>query len=665
VISRPRRIGRRLAAGAIAAAVALSLTACVAEPSEGEAQRDPAPSFADARTTQVDAEGARWSAAGVAIDVPGGAVRTNVANVTVGARIGEADSGIAREVFGTPVRLESAGAFADPITVTWDLSTLPAEAAASASLVRWDPDLRVWAPEPGAVVEGGRLTAGITQPGTVAWAAASVQNATAPTPAADLPACGDAELPGWVATYADPDAERPESAITACVETHRSDVLTVRTRSRDDVPRALTLTGEAAFDWVTRERGGSRFWALAATLVDDERTALLPPGGGVDVGLSEPDGGAHRAVARVDVRTAALDLLAAFARRVSLGEVPDASTTGLLSHLFRCATAGGGEVQDTSAVAALGAALTTCAQQVPGAGEASTAAEVQGRRAAEAAARIGASGAFEELAEARSEALVAAAAAPAGGASWTVLGGSDPAVLGAWEPTCDDAEADAAALFANLAGAPEFAGTDGSLATHPGWPTATVAAVAPFASCSPDDRARFAAQLPDQWADPEAARLAVDALAGLGLSLLSCDDIYELAAPLAEGFHGLRGITASGTGRVACGWASERGKAVTDPGIRSRVQVWVSRESADAEEVAQRRSEAEKTELGGVQRSDILDAAGGFVVGAYVPTGLELESWLPGYRIVVTTTSADDPAQWRMREGVEAVERIAAALTAD
>ena len=125
----------------------------------------------------------------------------------------------------------------------------------------------------------------------------------------------------------------------------------------------------------------------------------------------------------------------------------------------------------------------------------------------------------------------------------------------------------------------------------------------------------------------------------------------------------MRGIAAPGAGRVACGWAS-RPDVTPDDAHASRVQVWVSREDADADEVARRRAEAQRSELGGVQESPALGAAGGFVVGAYVPAGLELEAWLPGYRIVVTAMSPDDPAQWRLRDGVAAVERIAGPLTA-
>lgn len=649
----------------MSAAVALSLAGCVAEPADGDARRDPAPSFTEARTTQVDDVGARWSENGVEIEVPEGAVRTNVANVTVGSRIGEADSGIATEIFGSPVRLDSAGAFADPITVAWDVSGLPAEASAAATLVRWDDDLRVWVPEEGTTSADGLLTAEVTQPGILTWAAAALQDGPAPTPGSEPPTCGDAALPSWVSTWSDPDRARPDAAVTMCLEAHSGDVLTVRTRSMHAVPRALTLTGDAVFDWATREGAPSRFWRLAASLVDDDRTALLPPHAGVDVGLSAPATGSHRAVARVDARTATLDLLAAFATRVSLGEVPDPSVTALITALYRCGSTGAAPVGDPAAVAALGTRLTSCAQQAPEAPEPATAAEVQGRRAAEAAARIAGAGVFDAVAADRTEALVAAAGAPLGGASWTVLGGVEPAALGAWQPTCTDVEADAAALFANLAAQPEFARPDRALAEQPGWRSATVTAVAPLRGCPPDHRTAFAVQLPHLWADPAAAGAAADALSGLGLSLLSCDDLFALAAPLATGFHPMTGIPATGTGRAACGWASEPGKDVSDPSIRARVEVWVSRESADADEVARRRDEALKSELGGIQRSEIVDAAGGFVVGSYVPTGLELESWLPGYRIVVTTTSAENPAQWRMRAGVDAVERIASALTAD
>ncbi|WP_309068702.1 hypothetical protein [Microbacterium sp.] len=656
----------RAAAAITAATLVLGLAACVPEPSAGEARRDPAPSFADARTTQVDRDGDQWTSGDVTVDVPEGAVTTNVANVTVGARIGGADSGIASEVFGTPVRLDTPTAFRAPVTLSWDVSDVPAEAAAAAALVRWDDDRHVWVPEPGApAVADGALSVQMSGSGIVTWATSALDDAAAPVAGPAAPRCEDAVLPDWVGASADPDLARPESAIATCFEAHQSDVLTVRTRSRETTTRALELTGDATFAWVTRDDAGDRVWRVAAGLVDDEGTALLPPGGGVDVGLSagEP---ALRAVARVDTRTATVDLLTAFARHVSLGQVPDPSVTELISDLYDCGAAQTRPLDDASTVAELGTTLTACAAELtepPAIGPEAEATQVQGARAAAAAIRVGAAGAFDTLAAASAETLVAAAAAPPGGASWTVLADREAPTLDSWTATCRDIESDAAALFAVLAQQPRFRSATGDLATTPAWRDAAATAVAPLAECTPDERARFASRLPDEWPDPEAAHVVVDAIAALGLSLLTCDDLFDLAAPLAKGFHELRGITASSSSRVACGWAAEKGKSIADRGVTSRVEVWVSRETADADEVARRRTEAEKTELGGVQTSDALDAVGGYAVGAYVPTGLELESWLPGYRVVVTTTSSDDPAQWRMQEGVAALENIVEALT--
>ncbi|MBF0816518.1 hypothetical protein ACH0AH_06630 [Microbacterium paludicola] len=663
---------------AVAAALVLGLTACVPEPSAGEARRDPLPSFADVRTTQVDRDGDHWTASGVTIDVPADAVTANVANVAVGAPIGEADSGIALEVFGAPVRFESPASFADPVTVSWDVAGLPAEAAAAASLVRWDDRRRVWVPQPDApTVADGALTAELTDTGIVTWATVALDETPAELAEATPPTCTDAALPDWLATATDPDRARPEATIATCVEGHQSDVLTVKTRSQDGVTRALELDGDAEFAWKTRSdtAGGDRFWRIAAGLVDGPGTALLPPRTGVDVGLAAPTDPAvpYRAVAGVDPRTATVDLLAAFTRRVSFGDVPDPSVTALVSTLYACGSAGADDVSDATDVADIGRALTGCVAHPESAlatrlseaaGGSAEATEVQGARAVASAMRIAAGGAFDALAASAAEGLVAAAATPAGGGSWTVLAARDAPAPGSWRPTCDDAEADATALFAELALQPAYASGSRELASDPRWRTAAAASVKPLADCTPEERARFAAILPDEWADPAAARVVVDEIAGLGLAMLSCDDLFALAQPLAAGFHPLRGIAAPGTGRVACGWAAEKGKAADDATVKSRVQVWVSREVADADEVARRRVEAGKAELGGVQDSPALDAAGGFAVGAYVPSGVELESWLPGYRIVITAASADDPTQWQLPEGLATVENIAEALTA-
>ncbi|GAA3654954.1 hypothetical protein [Microbacterium marinilacus] len=664
---------RRAAACVTAAALVLGLAACVPEPQDGEARRDPAPSFADARTTQVDERGDRWSAAHVSIDVPRDAVRANAANITVGDPLGEADSGIARELFGTPVRIETPTVLSQPASLSWDVSDLSSAAASAATAVRWDRDLRVWRPSPDPVsVEDGRLTVAATEPGIVSWAAPVLQTiADAEDQDAAAPSCTDAALPSWAGAFADPDAARPESAIAACREAHRDDVLTVRTVNRDDTARVLTLDGDEAFDWVTRDSSLTAFWQTAAGLVDDDGTVLLPPGAEVATGIDE----AGRASARIDTRTAALDLLSAFSAHVSFGEVSDRHVSALVETLSGC-VAGPAPLADAASVTALGLTLTACAQDLTdpdsdasgtlsenaGAGEES-AADTQGERAVAAAIRVAAAGAFDEIAAARSEALIAASASPLGGASWAVLPSGGGGDLGSWTPTCTDAESDASALYAVLAGRPEAAEAS-SLADLPGWRTDAADAVAPLASCSPDERARFAAQLPDLWPDPDAALAPVEALAGLGLALLSCEDLFTLTAPVSGGFHTLRGISASGTGRVACGWSAEEGRSIDDADLPSYVQVWVSHENADADEVTRRRTEASAGELG-LQESDVLDAAGGFVVGAYVPTGLELESWLPGYRIAVTTTSGDDPAQWRMSEAIAAVEAIATALTDD
>ncbi|MER7798207.1 hypothetical protein [Microbacterium sp. NPDC096154] len=682
---------RVAAALAVAGALTAGMAGCVPEPGAGEARHDPAPSFADARTTQVDREGARWSAAGVTVDVPRGSVTANVANVTVGPHLGEASSGIATEVFGQPVRIDSVTALAEPVTVSWDVAALPDEAAEAAALVRWDDRRRVWVPEPGvpAVTEGA-LSVQLTESGIVTWATVALADVPASAVASDAAPdaapddCGDAPLPDWVAGFVDPDRERPQSAVAACAEAHQSDALTVKTRNRDTVSRVLELQGDAEFDWSAPEGPRSRFWTVAEQLVAGSGTALLPPGGAVDVGLSAQDDAGpegRRAVARVDARTSTLDLLAAFARRTSLGDVADPATTALITSLYGCAVPDAVTPADAAAVADLGAALTDCAEQLTdaqtpaarefaeaaasGTAEADAAERVQGARAAAAALRVGAGGAFEALAQTRSAALVEGSQAPLGGASWAVLDGREAPALGTWRPVCSGVEADAAALQAELLRQPGFADPSRAPATDPAWRSAAAEAVAPLAGCTADERAHLAARLPDQWADPAAAEAVVDAISGLGLSQLSCDDLFDLVAPVAKGFHPLKGITASGTGRVACGWAEQKGRTVGDAEVTSRVEVWVSRETVDADEVAIRRAAAERTELGGVQQSDAVDAAGGFVVGAYVPSGLEIESWLPGYRIAITAASSDDPAQWRMPEAIAAVEHIATALTAD
>lgn len=669
---------RRAAAAAIAAALVVGLAACVPEPSAGEARRDPAPSFADARTTQVDRDGAHWSAGGVTVDVPDGAVAANVANVTVGERIGATDSGIAAEVLGAPVRVDSAAAFSQPVSISWDVSALPDEAAAVAALVRWDDRRRVWVPDPGhPAVSGGTLSAQLTSGGIVTWAAPSLADASPPLePPADArrPSCNDAALPAWVTAIADPTQDWRDGPLAVCFEGTAADGVAVKNADRGGAARILELDG-GSFDWAKRDDAPPLFWRLAADTVDGEGRALLPPGGTVDVGLAEPaDGSPYRAHARADARTVAMDLLAGLSARAAFGEVPSAAYGAFVRAMLACAEPDDQETPDVDAIAAT---LTDCATALgdpasPAAQryaaergaedpDAEDGAAVQGDRAVAALVRLAARGALAETAAVRGDALLEAATAAPGGARWIVYGDAPVRGPGEWTPTCDDVEADADALFDALVTQPDLAGA--APEDQPGWDDAVTAAAAPLADCDADHRTSLMARLPSLWTRTGAAASAAEAIAGLGLSLLSCDDLFDLAAPLAAGFHELRGVTASGTGRVACGWSSERGRAITDRDPGSRVQVWVSREDVDAAEVDRRRADAERTELGGVQRSRTLDAAGGFVVGAYVPTGLELEAWLPGYRIVVTTTSDDDPAQWRMREGVTAVSRIAAALT--
>jgi hypothetical protein len=667
----------------LATALIAGLAACVPEPSAGQARRDPSPSFAGARTTQVDRGGGHWSADGVTVDVPDGAVTANVANVTVGDRIGAADSGIATELFGAPVRIDSAAAFGAPVTIRWDVSALAPEAAAAAALVRWDDDARVWVPDPGQpALDDGSLSVQVRSGGVVTWATLALADASPPIqpPAQERrPMCRDAALPDWVTAVADPPAGRPGASLDVCFEATAAGGLAARNADLSGAAHLLELDG-ATFEWTKRDGQPELLWQIAAEALDDEDSALVPPGGTLDLGLLRPaDGEPYRARAVADARTAALDLLAGLSARASFGQVRSPAYEAFVASMLACVDQPTAEAPDVDALAAT---LTACARALadPSSGEAQrfaaaasaagdadagAAERAQGDRAVAALIRLAADGAVTESAAVRGEALDAAAAAPLGGSRWTVYGDAEPAPLTAWTPTCSDVEADADALFDTLATQPALAGaSSGRLQEEEGWTEAVSQATAPLSECDADHRTSLMARLPSLWPSVETAESAADAIAGLGLSLLSCDDLFALIAPLATGFHELGGVTASGTGRVACGWSSEKGRAITDPDLGSHVQLWVSREAADAADVQRRRVEAEKAELGGVQDSGALDAADGFVVGAYVPSGLELEAWVPGYRVVITATSADDPAQWRMPEGVSAVEAITAALTA-
>jgi len=656
-----------VAAAVLAGALALGLSACVAEPSAGEARRDPAPSFGDARTTQVDAEGDAWTTAGVTVDVPARAVAAKVANVTVGAEIGIADSGIARETFGVPVRVESAATLDVPATITWDVSALDPALRSTAVLVRWDDDRRVWRPAEEAVTSAAdaTLAAEVDRSGIVTWAAGALGAAVA-TPDPVAPECDSARLPGWVAVFADPDRDRDDATLQACAENAEGG-LTVHASSASAVSRVLEAPEEAGWDWAKRDHADGRFWDIAAGLIDDERTMLLPPAATIDLGFTPPADPSvpYRAVARVDGRTASMDLLGAFARDVSLGEVADPSVAAVVTALYECATgdpAAGDAVADPVTVAALGTALGACATGLADsdlaarladtAREGDDEAAVQGARAAAGALRLAGTGRFDALAASAAERLVAAAAQPTGGASFTVLADREAPPLGSWTPTCTDPQADAAALFAELAVQPAFVDVSRDVAADPRWFDAATDALAPIAGCTPDQQADLALHLPGEWTDPAAAEVVVAALDGLGLSLMTCDDLFAAVQPVADGFAPMTGITA-GTGQIACGWQRDA----------SSVQVWVSREAVDADGVTTRRGEVEKLPDNGLQVSAPVAAAGGYLTGAYVPAGLELEAWLPGYRIMLTTTSTDEPEQWRLREGVAAAEALVAAVS--
>ena len=659
----------RAASALLAAALVVGLSACVPEPQPGEARRDPAPSFADARTTQVDGDGESWTTGDVSIDVPAGAVTVKVAGIAVGAEIGVADSGIARETFGTPVRIETTAALHDPATVTWDVGALDPGLAEAAVLVAWDDDVRVWRPvDTPLTVADGALSAQLDTSGVVTWATGAL-SAPAATPDPAAPACDGPSLPGWVAVFGDPDRARDDAALPSCPENPQGDELTVHAASASPVTRALEAQEGAGWQWATRHDAAGRFWTLAASLVDDERTVLLPPSATVDVGFRAPSDPAVplRAVARVDARTATVDVLAAFARQVSLGEVADASVDALLTALYECGASQAGALTDPAAATAVGAALTACDLGPVEHALAGTIrdsdddAAVQGARAAATAVRLAAQGRFDDIAASHAEMLAAAAALPQGGASFTVLARRDAPALGSWTPTCTDPAADSMALFGVLAVQPQFVGVPRDIAADPEWRDAVVTALAPLARCTPAQQAAFAMQVPGEWNDPDAAGVVVEELAGLGLSLLTCDELFAAAAPLAAGFSPASGVTA-GRGQLACAWGADAGKDVADASQRALVQVWVSREAGDAAAVASRRGELEKLPDNGLQQSAAITAADGYLLGSYVPTGLELEARVPGYRIVITTTSATEPVQWRMQEGIAAAEAVVAAV---
>jgi hypothetical protein len=537
---------RALLAGAVVAVVAVLLgvgawvwLARSPEPAAvtatGLAAPDPAPRPTGERIP-VGPAGGSFTVGGVEVAVPGGAVDGGITLQAV-ARPSPAGG----ETFGAPIGVEHDRPLGAALTIRWTVADLPARQRAAAVLVRWNPDLRVWAstPEPLAV-DGDRLVAQVREFSFITWVtngAANLGQAAGELfgKRAAEPKCARTPPHRWVKEVVRPDADLSATAIRTCTEPDRDEIMTVRVTNNRTFAQRLRRTDAGSWAWTwpgpAQRSVATIVYDAARAALDTGSTFLAPPMAEVAVGVGRPGTPGQTVVtvrAEVDALTVFADVGALTLAALPIGGLDNPLLDAFAQALFECGgkqlveLSGGNGGVDAVARAVVQAAGDCARELMRPASTFGARYEALVQRANSASAAKAhrflheAAGAFRIL-EAGDIAFYVSdqfANALVGPVALTIRGDGKAPQLGAWKASCADGSADTSALYKNLALQDAFLGNQ-NLSADPQWRPSARTAVRPLDGCPDEYLHRLADALPGSWADRPAAGVVAEEIRAL------------------------------------------------------------------------------------------------------------------------------------------------------
>lgn len=526
--------------------LALAVSACGGLPITPTVQLsdagDPVPHLAVSKP--VGPEGLQWDA-GVSIDVPAGAVPAGHRfTVGIGRPIGDID-GSANETYGVPVHIEHDADLLAPVHLSWDVSHLTDEQRASILLVRWNPDVGVWAvADEVGVLTGTTLTAEVTRFSFFGWVssgAASVGQTVGQLSGkrASAPSCSGNPLPGWVSNVVRPDEEQPAMPIRTCVEPD-NDVLTVRVANNRPYTQVLELTGGDRYAWTWP--GDPDYTASGIIrdsinkLLSDDTSLVMAPTRATAVGLARPaTSGPVRMTltARPSVAAVSTDILVYILENaVGLDNVAGFDSETLNAFVQAAYDCGGKQLLKSREPVGLDSlqkvleTVQSCVDSdaVRSAIENALRSQIAKGLPAEAKAirtnrflrqAMGKLDLYLTWSDFSSYAAELSSSGAVGDVSVSVFGTGAPQVLGSWDASCRDADADSDKLFRNLALQDAFKDASKEYWQFPTWQSNSATAAEPLAKCSAAHIEAVAANVEKTWGDQKAAAIVAQTVRAL------------------------------------------------------------------------------------------------------------------------------------------------------
>lgn len=585
VPQRPGRTSRRLPLIVTPLVVLGLLAACSPpEPPPTPAAHDGTNDVAPALTSwdrTAGPEGADLEFDGVTVGVPQGAVPDGERiHVRFGLPLGTFDGPFAVEQFGAPIEVEHDSPLLQPLTLTWDVSQVPAEQLEVVALARWDEEAGAWAVQPvPARYDGTHLTAEIQDFSIWTWfstTAADISQLGGQVfgGRAGAPTCSGT-LPDWVDGTVRPDEDMSAAPLRVCFEERSGSVLAKIVNNR---PYAQIVTFDGDIEpGVIIPTSPKDLAPLGLSFLVGERQVVVPPTSELEVLIPRPSVAGSFIVtgtSEVNALTVMADVLGMALASVPLDAFDNPAANVAVQLIFECggpqiadaALAGGfdegvvGSVIDVTIGCAselmrpgseLGLRFERLVRERMVAGGHDAAYALKAHRAAHVLTSKAAALQYLQVMQYVAELL---AESQLDASVLSVRGRGAPPELGRWQPTCTDPAADSDRLYRNLALQDSFADTDHELWQFPDWRSASKSAVAPLRACSPEHRAALAALLPDDWADATAARILADVIRaldglpgttanyGIGMASLPDGATWLSAVPSEAGENSGRGV---------------------------------------------------------------------------------------------------------------------------
>lgn len=487
-------------------------------------------------------EGADIELEGVSVAVPQDAVADGERiQVRSGRPLGVFGGPFLVAQFGAPVEVEHEAPLQRPLSISWDVSEVPADQLEVLSLARWDEEAGAWAAQPvPAQYNGTHVTAQIQEFSIWTWfstGAASVSQLGGEILGgrASAPTC-TGSLPDWVDGTVRPDEDLSAAPLRACFE-ERSGSLLARIVNNRPYVQIVTFDGDIEPDDII-PTSPEDLAPLALSFLVGARQVVVPPTSELAVLIPRPSVPGPVIVmgtSEVNALTIMTDIMGMALASVPLQGFDNPAVDVAVQLIFECggpqisgATMSGG--LDKGAVGAVVEVTTGCAAELMRpdstlgmrfeqlvreritAGGHDAAYALKAHRAAYALSSRAAALQFLEVTQYLAELL---AESQLDASELSVRGRGAQPELGEWNPTCADPAADSDRLYRNLALQDQFADTNYELWQFPDWRSASRTAVAPLRACSLEHRAALAAMLPGDWGDPTAARILADVIRAL------------------------------------------------------------------------------------------------------------------------------------------------------